>query len=287
MIQDSRTPGAHPDSTAPTGGDDDAEATRRPSPAAETSRANRGWWDRNADEYQGEHGGFLGDDRFVWGPEGLDEADAALLGPAASLAGRSVLEVGCGAAQCARWLAGHGAAVVALDLSFRQLQHAVRIGDGAAGFPLLQADAGDLPFADGAFDLACSAYGGVPFVADSARVMREVHRVLRPGGRWVFSVTHPVRWAFPDEPGPEGLTAASSYFDRTPYVEQDAEGRAVYVEHHRTLGDRVREIAAAGFRLADLVEPQWPEWNRQEWGGWSPLRGALLPGTAVFVCERG
>jgi hypothetical protein len=116
--------------------------------------------------------------------------------------------------------------------------------------------------------------------------MREVHRILRPGGRWVFSVTHPVRWAFPDEPGTQGLTAVSSYFDRTPYVEEDRAGCAVYVEHHRTLGDRVREIAAAGFRLVNLVEPEWPRWNDQEWGGWSPLRGALLPGTAIFVCDR-
>ncbi|MEU1627142.1 class I SAM-dependent methyltransferase [Streptomyces sp. NPDC020096] len=259
------------------------EATRRTAGAAESSRASRGWWDRNADEYQTEHGAFLGDDRFVWGPEGLDEADAALLGPAEELAGRSVLEIGCGAAQCSRWLAARGARPVALDLSYRQLQHSRRIG---GGFPLVQADAGVLPFADGAFELACSAYGGVPFVADSARVMSEVHRVLRPGGRWVFSVTHPIRWAFPDEPGPEGLTATASYFDRTPYVEQDERGAAVYVEHHRTVGDRVREIAAAGFRLVDLVEPEWPRWNTQEWGGWSPLRGALLPGTAIFVCVR-
>jgi SAM-dependent methyltransferase len=269
------------------------EATRRSAGARESSRANRRWWDRNADEYQREHGDFLGDARFVWGPEGLDEAEAGLLGPADSLKGRDVLEIGAGAAQCSRWLAARGARPVALDLSHRQLQHARRLDDaaeagdaagGARGISLVQADAGALPFADGSFDVVCSAYGALPFVADTARVHREVARVLRPGGRWVFSVTHPVRWAFPDEPGPEGLTAVSSYFDRTPYVEQDDRGLAVYVEHHRTLGDRVREITAAGLRLVDLVEPEWPSWNTQDWGGWSPLRGALLPGTAIFVC---
>ncbi|MCW2871364.1 class I SAM-dependent methyltransferase [Actinacidiphila oryziradicis] len=259
------------------------EATRRDADSTESSRANRGWWDGNADDYQVEHGHFLGDDRFVWGPEGLDEEDAGLLGPVELLKGAAVLEIGAGAAQCSRWLAGQGAHPVALDLSHRQLRHAHRIG---GDIPLVQADAGALPFAGESFDLVCSAYGALPFIADTAGVMREVRRVLRPGGRWVFSVTHPVRWAFPDEPGPEGLTATSSYFDRTPYVEQDEEGQAVYVEHHRTLGDRVREIVAAGFRLVDLVEPEWPEWNIQEWGGWSPLRGGLLPGTAIFVCVR-
>lgn len=267
--------------------EEESEATRRRSGERESSRANRGWWDRNADEYQNEHGTFLGDDRFVWGPEGLDEIEAGLLGPVESLRGQDVLEIGAGAAQCSRWLAAQGARPVALDLSHRQLQHALRIAGGdEAGFPLVQADAGALPFADGSFDLACSAYGAVPFVADPVKVFREVRRVLRPGGRWVFSVTHPIRWAFPDEPGPDGLTATVPYFDRTPYVEQDEEGNALYVEHHRTVGDRVRDVVAGGFRLVDLVEPQWPEWNTQEWGGWSPLRGRLLPGTAIFVCVR-
>ncbi len=104
------------------------EATRREAGVTESSRANRGWWDRNADEYQIEHGTFLGDDRFVWGPEGLDEAEAGLLGPAGGLKGKDVLEIGAGAAQCSRWLAAQGARPVALDLSHRQLQHALRIG---------------------------------------------------------------------------------------------------------------------------------------------------------------
>jgi ubiquinone/menaquinone biosynthesis C-methylase UbiE len=51
--------------------------------------------------------------------------------------------------------------------------------------PLLQADAGALPLGDGSVDLACSAFGGLPFVADAGAVLAEVARVLRPGGRFV------------------------------------------------------------------------------------------------------
>jgi SAM-dependent methyltransferase len=151
--------------------------------------------------------------------------------------------------------------------------------------PLVQADAQFMPFLDDSFDLAFTAFGAVPFVADSAGLMREVARVLRPGGRWVFATTHPTRWVFPDSPGPDGLTATISYFDRSAYVEFDATGEATYVEHHRTFGDRVREITAAGFQLVDLIEPEWPDQLTAEWGQWSPLRGKILPGTAIYVCE--
>ncbi|RKS84224.1 methyltransferase family protein [Motilibacter peucedani] len=258
---------------------------RRAATSEETVRANRLWWDAEAPAYQREHGAFLGDADFVWCPEGLREADAHLLG---DVRGATVLEVGAGAAQCSRWLLGAGAArVVATDVSAGQLAASLELDElHGTRVPLAQADAQRLPFADAAFDVVCSAFGAVPFVADSAAVMREAARVLRPGGRWVFSVTHPLRWAFPDDPGPGGLTATSSYFDRTPYVEHDDAGRATYVEHHRTLGDRVREVRAAGLVLVDLVEPEWPAGHERTWGGWSPLRGRLLPGTAVFVCEK-
>ena len=258
--------------------------THRMVPSAETNRANRRWWDATAADYQAEHGAFLGDADFVWGPEGLREGDARLLG---DVRRRRVLEVGSGAGQCGRWLRTQGAQVVGVDLSIAQLRHS-RLLDARTGaaLPTVQADALALPFREGAFDLACSAYGAVPFVADSAALMAEVARVLRPGGRWVFATSHPIRWTFPDDPGEAGLRVRDSYFDRTPYVEEDATGTPTYVEHHRTLGDRVREISAAGLVLRDLVEPEWPNGHERVWGGWSPLRGRLVPGTAIFVCEK-
>jgi SAM-dependent methyltransferase len=259
--------------------------TRRAVSTRETVRANRSWWDASADWYQAEHGEFLRDVGFIWCPEGADEAEIHLLG---RVRGRRVLEVGCGGAHCARWLLRAGASmVVGVDLSHTQLRHAVTLNERTQlRPPLIEADAQRLPFARDSFDLACSAYGAVPFVADSARVMREVARVLRSGGRWVFSISHPIRWCFPDDPGPDGLTVRDSYFDRRPYVEQDDRGVATYAEHHRTLGDRVREIVEAGFRLVGLVEPEWPEGHERIWGGWSPLRGKLIPGTVIFVCEK-
>lgn len=257
---------------------------RRPVGPAESVAANRAWWDADAADYQAEHGRFLGAVDFVWCPEGLRESEARFLGP---VHGARVLEVGCGAAACARWLATQGARAVGVDLSAGMLGHAVAAAArSGVAVPLVQADATHLPFAAGSFDVACSAFGAVPFVADSAALMAEVARVLQPGGRWVFAVTHPMRWMFPDDPGPDGLTVVQSYFDRTPYVEVDAAGRATYVEHHHTLGDRVAEIVGAGLVLDGIVEPEWAADHDREWGQWSPLRGALFPGTAIFRCRR-
>jgi SAM-dependent methyltransferase len=267
--------------------DTPAVAARRDADPGETAHANRAWWDNEADGYYAEHGAFLGDDDFVWGPEGLREADAGLLG---QVRGADLLEIGAGAAQCSRYVARHGGRVVATDVSGGMLRQGAQLNArfGAASgltVPLVQCDATSLPFADGCFDTVFTSYGAVPFVADSAALMAHAARVLRHGGRFVFSTTHPIRWALPDDPGYLGLSVTSSYFDRTPYVEQES-GATTYVEHHRTLGDRVRELTAAGLRLVDLVEPEWPPENQQVWGGWSPLRGALIPGTAIFVCTK-
>ena len=139
-----------------------------------------------------------------------------------------------------------------MDLAAAMLARARRnVREAGVRLPLVRADAARLPFADGSFDAACSAFGAVPFVADPGRIMREVARVLRPAGRWVLAVTHPVRWAFPDDPGPAGLVVRRSYFDRTPYVELDDAGTVLA---EAAFSDRTRRVAPGVTRSAAA----WP-----------------------------
>lgn len=264
--------------------DDTTEAAFAAVSDNEARSVGRRWWDNHAADYLAEHGEFLGPADFLWCPEGLRESAAGLLG---DVRDRTVLEIGSGAAQCSRWLLGAGARVVATDVSGAMLAAARRLdAECSTTVPCVQADARLLPLAADSIDVAFTAYGAIPFVAEADAIHAEVARILRPGGRWVFSVTHPIRWAFPDDASERGLTVSHSYFDRTPYVERDATGRLAYAEYHRTIGDHVAEITGAGLVLDRLIEPGWTSGPDDTWGGWSAVRGAQIPGTAIFCAHK-
>src|SRR5699024_848878 len=207
-----------------------------------TVRANRSYWVNSVDEYLSVYCKLLIPSALIRWPQGSHESDVHLLG---DVARRQVLEVGCGAGQCSRWLAEQGAITTGVDVSAGMLEQASRLQRehplSAEATPptFLLADARQLPFASNSFDVAFSSYGALPFVKDAEVVFAEVARVVRPGGQWVFSTTHPMRWMFPDVPGEAGLTVEYSYFDRTPYVELSSAGQPVYAEHHRTMSDWV------------------------------------------------
>ena len=199
-----------------------------------------------------------------------------------------VVDVATGTGDLALALAAAGAAeVIGVDFAAPMLRAAAAkpVASEAGRLSWVVADAMALPFADGAFD-ACTVAFGLRNMPDYGLALAEVARVLRPGGRFVASVNHPLRWALPDSPDPDDLRVVGSYFDRTPYVETGAGDEVVYVEHHRTVGDWVRALVAAGLVVEDLLEPEWTPGRTETWGQWSPERGALVPGTLVLVCHR-
>ena len=45
-------------------------------------------------------------------------------------------------------------------------------------------------------------------------------------------------------------------------------------------------LVAAGLTVEDVVEPTWPDHNKSDWGGWSPTRGKVIPGTAIYLATK-
>jgi ubiquinone/menaquinone biosynthesis C-methylase UbiE len=93
-------------------------------------------------------------------------------------AGAKVLELGCGPGNLSHWLALMDCQVVGADRSHRMIRHAEKT-DSRAEF--VQADATELPFADGEFDFVLLA-SLINVVPDRAKLLQEVKRVVKPDG---------------------------------------------------------------------------------------------------------
>ena len=104
--------------------------------------------------------------------------------------GGAVLEIACGTGIVTRRLRDRLPALtklVATDLNEAMMNHASRKFRDDESVEWKQADATDLPFSDQSFDAVICQFG-LMFVPDKVQAMREVQRVLKPGGKFLFSV---------------------------------------------------------------------------------------------------
>lgn len=243
-------------------------------------RLNRDYWDAIADAYQREMGPDLADD-IIWGPSCPPESKLNILG---DVAGKDVLDLGCGGGQTSVHLARRGARVTGVDVSAAQLAHARALAGGArVQVRFVEAplhDLGALP--DASFDLALSAFV-LGYVEDLAGALRESARLLRPGGRLVFSWSSPLFecTALTEE----GMViVARPYYDTAPHEVREDEGTTV--EYPRTYGDWVRAVRGAELTLEDIVEPR-PLPAESAWSATHPLRKLeFVPGTSIWVASK-
>ena len=216
---------------------------------SEHAARNRASWNADADAYQARSGPQLAaGGGMAWGVWQIPEAELGVLG---EVAGRDILELGCGAAQWSIALARAGARPVGLDLSERQLVHAVRLAaEAGVDLPLVHASAEAVPLADRSFDIVFCDHGAMSF-ADPYRTVAEVARLLRPGGLFAFSHASPIidiAWAPDAERAGDRLVL--DYFGLTRIEDDDG------VAFQLPYGEWIRLFRTNGFEILDLIEPR-------------------------------
>ncbi|MGL4647989.1 MAG: methyltransferase domain-containing protein [Caldilineaceae bacterium] len=243
-------------------------------------------WNQISAWYQRRHG--IPTHSAHYGPWAPLENDLRLLG---DVRGRRILEVGCGGGQCAIAFARQGATVAAMDLSDEQLAHARSLAaQEGVTIPFTQGSAEDLAaYASGAWDVVFSAYA-LQYVEPMAACLRECARVLRPGGRLVFSLDHPFRDCFFDAEADYDTTiyASRSYFDVAPMRWLFGDTGVPMTSYHRTIGEWVALLSNARFLLRRLLEPQPPDEMLDEIWPMDDALSALrfVPPTIIFVAEK-
>jgi ubiquinone/menaquinone biosynthesis C-methylase UbiE len=172
-------------------------------------------------------------------------ATIALLG---DVTGLRVLEAGCGPGVLTEWLAGHGAAVTAVDVS----PEMVRLAQDRVGARALvrNADLAEpLDVADASVDLIVASLV-LHYLADWDGPLAEFHRVLTPGGAVVFSTHHPAMdWQ---------LHSPADYFATKQVTESWQLGAAAFevTFWRRPLTAITEAISRAGFVIDRMVEPE-------------------------------
>jgi SAM-dependent methyltransferase len=175
----------------------------------------------------------------------------AILDLAGDVAGRRVLDAGCGSGPLSAALRDRGAVVSGFDSSVGMLELARRrLGPGA---DLRLADlGGPLPYPDGAFDdvIACLV---LHYLQDWTAPLAELRRVLRPGGRLIVAVDHP----FAITLGEREAGRKPDYFATVSRTEEwNIDGHtALLTFWNRPLHAMTDAFTAAGFRIAVISEP--------------------------------
>jgi 2-polyprenyl-3-methyl-5-hydroxy-6-metoxy-1,4-benzoquinol methylase len=196
-------------------------------------------------------------------------AFVAMLPPVGGLEG---LDIGCGEGSSTRELAQLGARMRAIDIAPSFIQYARQAEQATPlGIDFSVGDATCLRFSDASFDFV-TAIMSLMDMAGQDQVMKEVHRVLRPGGFLQFSILHPCfapphRKVLREEDGTVRGVEVGRYFEETngrvetwqfatpPLEKRERTAPFRVPRFHRTLTSWVEMICQAGLVIRQFCEP--------------------------------
>jgi len=244
----------------------------------------KAWWEANARAFQEMAQLPIA---VIYGTH-VTEEQMQLMGP---VAGKYLLEIGCGGAQCGIAFAKQGAIVTGVDIAAAQLQIARELAaQNGVSITFHQRDMTDLtPIASASQDIVFSSIA-FHYVDDIATCFQEVYRVLKPQGVFVFSIGHPFA-AMIDE---ATQMPYRSYFDTGKVVlglEVSDEVGFAFAENRRMVSDYFSALVRAGFIVTQMIEPNIrpvdPTDPKNHLWGQTPQFLETFPSILIFKSRKG
>lgn len=242
---------------------------------------NRRAWDAWARDYVLPGRRAWTADELRWGLWDIPESELQLVEALAP--GADVVELGAGTAAISAWLARRGLRPVAVDFSRAQLATAGRLQDEfGPTFPLIPANAEDVPFDSESFDLAISEYGACLW-SEPRRWIQEASRLLRAGGQLIFITNSPTLIACTPPDGSLATDRLVRDHFTTYRVEFEVDGA---IEFHLTHGQWMALLRATGFVIEALIEVRPPPGAQPRLPLVSPEWARHWPSEDIWVARK-
>jgi SAM-dependent methyltransferase len=219
---------------------------------SEHAQRNRDHWDSTAGDWVEPGRRAWSQEEMTWGVWSVPESDLKVLD---DVAGKDVLEAGCGTGYWSAWFTRRGARPVGLDNSPKQLETARMLQkEHGLEFPLHLGTAEAMPFDDASFDMVFSEYGASIW-CDPYLWIPEAVRVLRPGGQLTFLVNSTLAMlCAPDalEPPSDNLLRPLFGMHRFEWTDDNS------VEFHLPHGKWIQLFREQGMDVEALIPLQAP-----------------------------
>jgi len=239
------------------------------------------WWEQTSKSYQEECKIPID---IHYGPGSPNEDYYKLMG---NLKGKNILEIGCGGAQCGIAMVKKGAKVIGIDLSVEQLRFAKELAKkNKVNIKLYQGDIKSLKqIKSKSQDIVFSAWA-LLYVDDLLKCFKEVYRVLKKKGLFVFSLNHPFWWTVDKEK----MKVTKSYFKTGKYTQTFSDKTKTFVMYRYTISDLYNTSVKAGFVVEEMLEPDsrkkypYDPWYKL----WDYKLNALkfIPPTIIFKARK-
>lgn len=232
-------------------------------PASKMAAMNRRMWNGISPRWQKRQDRFADWRFFRKGGNIIHPVARRLMGPVRSV---KLLDLQCGGGEAALSWANLGARVTGVDLSENRLAEArAKAARAGAQVVYVRGNVVRLPFPPAIFERVYTGGGVVPWIPDVRAWAWQIARVLKPGGRFVYSDMHPFLYCVRKRGRglPRLAPTAGGYFDERPLSYNGMVGglgrrnRVPQVERTWNLSALVNALLESGLRLVRVEELPW------------------------------